>query len=202
MELPVKWMAPESLCYRLFTTQSDVWSYGVTIWEVMTLAQVPYSEIGNEKVLSYISNGGRMSQPKNCPQKIYDIMIQCWQFEANHRPSFTTIMSDIETFLSAYRGYLVVDATFQQQNSDIAFFQQPDVSCIASTNESIEVEECVETSFQQSEMPHFEAAADTGTVNGNNVQPQVDKFISLKQRDMDNVEAADHTTTKKQKAIV
>ena len=56
-------------------------------------------------------------------------------------------MSDIETFLSAYRRYLVVDATFQPLNSDIASFQQPDVSHIASTNEDIEFEECVKTSF-------------------------------------------------------
>ena len=129
-------------------------------------------------------------------------MIQCWQLEGNHRPSFTTIVIDIETFLSAYRGYLVVDATFQPQNSGKASFQQLDISHISSTNEEIESEKCVETSFQQSEIPHFETAADTATVNGNNVQPRVGKFISLKQRDMDNVEETDHTTTTKQSVIV
>ena len=129
-------------------------------------------------------------------------MSQCWQFEANLRPSFTTIVNDIETFLSAYRGYLVVDATFQPQNSDIASFQQLAVSHIASTNEDIESEECVETSFQLSEMPYFEAAADTATVNEHNIQPQLGKFISLKQRYMDDVEEADHTTAKKQSVIV
>ncbi|XP_062506561.1 uncharacterized protein LOC134183112 isoform X2 [Corticium candelabrum] len=172
LELPVKWMAPESLSHRVFTTQSDVWSYGVTIWEVLTFAQVPYSELGNSQVLSYITSGGRMSQPEICPQEIYDIMMQCWHFEASDRPSFTTIANNIETFLTAHRNYLIVNAEVQQPKSEEAFLEQPDVAKATDAttiNDNSVKSQNREASQEKPDMTDAEKADDAAPQNGTNV---------------------------------
>lgn len=69
--LPVRWMAPESLVDGVFTTQSDVWAFGVLLWEIMTLGQQPYPARNNLEVLHYVRSGGRLHQPIHCPQQLY-----------------------------------------------------------------------------------------------------------------------------------
>lgn len=68
--LPVRWMAPESLMDGVFTCQSDVWAFGVLIWEVMTLGQQPYPARTNIEVLHYVRGGGRLGRPNNCPEDL------------------------------------------------------------------------------------------------------------------------------------
>jgi serine/threonine protein kinase len=68
--LPVRWMSPESLKDGVFTSQSDVWSYGVVLWEMATLASQPYQGLSNEQVLKYVIDEGKMEQPENCPKKL------------------------------------------------------------------------------------------------------------------------------------
>ncbi|CAI7996026.1 Proto-oncogene tyrosine-protein kinase receptor Ret, partial [Geodia barretti] len=76
--LPIKWMAIESVNDRVFTVQSDVWSYGVVLWEIATLGGFPYPTINNEEVLDYLQQDKRLDQPPGCANEIYDIMIRCW----------------------------------------------------------------------------------------------------------------------------
>ncbi|KAK3923159.1 Insulin-like receptor [Frankliniella fusca] len=86
--MPVRWMAPESLKDGVFTSASDVWSYGVVLWEMATLASQPYQGLSNEEVLRYVKEGGVMEAPENCPTQLYELMRQCWQFRPTNRPSF------------------------------------------------------------------------------------------------------------------
>ncbi|KAJ9594910.1 hypothetical protein L9F63_013794, partial [Diploptera punctata] len=72
--LPVRWMAPESLKDGVFTTYSDVWSYGVVLWEMATLASQPYQGLSNDQVLRYVIDGGVMERPENCPDRLYQLM--------------------------------------------------------------------------------------------------------------------------------
>ncbi|XP_046545337.1 putative molluscan insulin-related peptide(s) receptor [Haliotis rubra] len=90
--LPVRWMAPESLKDGIFTTMSDVWSYGVVLWEMATLAAQPYQGLSNEEVLKYVSDGRYMEKPDGCPEKIYDLMCQCWRYRYKKRPTFKEII--------------------------------------------------------------------------------------------------------------
>merc|ERR1719495_2113969 len=76
--LPVRWMAPESIRDGKFTSQSDVWSYGVVLWEMATLAEVPYQGLANEQVMSYVKEGRKMHRPENCPDILYNLMSECW----------------------------------------------------------------------------------------------------------------------------
>ncbi|XP_071055369.1 proto-oncogene tyrosine-protein kinase ROS isoform X1 [Onthophagus taurus] len=86
--LPVRWMAPESLVDGVFTSQSDVWSFGVLLWEIMTLGQQPYPARNNLEVLHYVRRGGRLGKPTDCPEKLHDLMLLCWSFEPEGRPTF------------------------------------------------------------------------------------------------------------------
>ncbi|XP_057670694.1 proto-oncogene tyrosine-protein kinase ROS isoform X2 [Diorhabda carinulata] len=86
--LPVRWMAPESLTDGVFTSQSDVWAFGVLLWEIMTLGQQPYPARANLEVLHYVRSGGRLGKPIDCPDKLHSLMLNCWEFESDKRPTF------------------------------------------------------------------------------------------------------------------
>ncbi|XP_035903371.1 insulin-like receptor isoform X5 [Anopheles stephensi] len=90
--LPVRWMAPESLKDGMFSSSSDVFSYGVVLWEMATLASQPYQGLTNDQVLRYVIDGGVMERPENCPDKLYELMRICWQHRATARPSFVDII--------------------------------------------------------------------------------------------------------------
>ncbi|XP_019855382.1 PREDICTED: tyrosine-protein kinase Abl-like [Amphimedon queenslandica] len=87
--LPAKWMALESLMYFIFTTKSDVWSFGVMLWEIMTLGRTPYPGVENRELLEQIEEHGlKLNKPKGCPQSIYDSILDCTQHEPDDRPTF------------------------------------------------------------------------------------------------------------------
>lgn len=94
--LPVRWMAPESLMDGVFTCQSDVWSFGVLVWEVMTLGQQPYPARTNIEVLHYVRGGGRLGQPNNCPEDLHQLMLKCWQYSPEARPTFKYCLQILE----------------------------------------------------------------------------------------------------------
>ncbi|XP_037069181.1 fibroblast growth factor receptor 3-like [Pollicipes pollicipes] len=100
--LPVKWMAPEALFERLYTTQSDVWSFGILLWEIMTMGGMPYPSIPNvEKLFSLLREGYRMEQPPGCPQNLYGVMRECWEYYPTLRPTFTELVEQLNTILAS-----------------------------------------------------------------------------------------------------
>ncbi|XP_008046752.1 proto-oncogene tyrosine-protein kinase ROS-like [Carlito syrichta] len=98
--LPVRWMAPESLTDGIFTTQSDVWSFGILIWEILTLGHQPYPAHSNLDVLNYVQTGGRLEPPRNCPDDLWNLMTQCWAQEPDQRPPFHRIQDQLQLFRS------------------------------------------------------------------------------------------------------
>lgn len=94
--LPVRWMAPESLQDGVFTSDSDVWSYGIVLWEMMTLAEQPYQGLANEQVFQYVTAHGTLQRPNGCPDILWDIMSGCWNWRPNARPLFTDIVVKLE----------------------------------------------------------------------------------------------------------
>lgn len=89
--LPVRWMAPESIKDGKFTSQSDVWSYGVVLWEMATLAEQPYQGFTNDEVMKYVKDGNKMRRPEDCPDILYNLMSECWSNMPNDRPTFLEI---------------------------------------------------------------------------------------------------------------
>uniref|UniRef100_A0A8D3C765 Tyrosine-protein kinase receptor n=1 Tax=Scophthalmus maximus TaxID=52904 RepID=A0A8D3C765_SCOMX len=94
--LPVRWMSPESLKDGVFTTHSDVWSFGVVLWEISTLAEQPYQGLSNEQVLRFVMEGGLLEKPQNCPDMLFELMRMCWQFNPKMRPAFVEIISSLK----------------------------------------------------------------------------------------------------------
>ncbi|CAH2293278.1 insulin receptor isoform X1 [Pelobates cultripes] len=90
--LPVRWMSPESLKDGVFTTFSDVWSFGVVLWEITSLAEQPYQGLSNEQVLKFVMDGGYLEQPDNCPPRLNSLMQMCWQYNPKMRPTFLEII--------------------------------------------------------------------------------------------------------------
>ncbi|XP_029165113.1 proto-oncogene tyrosine-protein kinase ROS-like [Nylanderia fulva] len=93
--LPVRWMAPESLKYKKFTLQSDVWAFGVLMWEITSLGQLPYVAIHNSKIKEHVCAGNKLSKPRNCPDKLYELMQSCWNV-VNQRPTFRLCLENVE----------------------------------------------------------------------------------------------------------
>ncbi|KAF5922058.1 hypothetical protein HPG69_010509 [Diceros bicornis minor] len=100
-KIPIRWTAPEAISYRKFTSASDVWSYGIVMWEVMTYGERPYWELSNHEVMKAINDGFRLPTPMDCPSAIYQLMMQCWQQERTRRPKFADIVSILDKLIRA-----------------------------------------------------------------------------------------------------
>ncbi|NWI36746.1 EPHA2 protein, partial [Picathartes gymnocephalus] len=100
-KIPIRWTAPEAISYRKFTSASDVWSYGIVMWEVMSYGERPYWELSNHEVMKAINEGFRLPAPLDCPSAIYQLMMQCWQQERGRRPKFADIVSILDKLIRA-----------------------------------------------------------------------------------------------------
>ncbi|XP_060727894.1 fibroblast growth factor receptor 2 isoform X2 [Tachysurus vachellii] len=98
--LPVKWMAPEALFDRVYTHQSDVWSFGVLMWEIFTLGGSPYPGIPVEELFKLLKEGHRMDKPTNCTNDLYMMMKDCWHAISSHRPTFKQLVEDLDRILT------------------------------------------------------------------------------------------------------
>uniref|UniRef100_A0A4W4EC54 Tyrosine-protein kinase n=1 Tax=Electrophorus electricus TaxID=8005 RepID=A0A4W4EC54_ELEEL len=95
-KLPVKWTSPEALREKRFSTKSDVWSYGVLLWEIYSFGRVPYPRIPLKEVVPRVERGYKMDPPDGCPAVVYDLMKQCWGLEPATRPSFRTLREKLQ----------------------------------------------------------------------------------------------------------
>ncbi|KAM8893773.1 tyrosine-protein kinase Fes/Fps isoform 2-T2 [Spinachia spinachia] len=94
-QIPVKWTSPEALNYGRFTTESDVWSFGVLLWETFSMGMTPYMSMTNQQTRDSVEKGYRMSAPNSCPVEISRIMSSCWQHDPKNRPSFKKLRAEL-----------------------------------------------------------------------------------------------------------
>lgn len=94
-KVPVRWMAPESLRDGIFSSQSDVWSFGVVLWEIVTLGEQPYQGYSNEKVVAFVKGGGNPGKPENCPEDLFSVMSLCWSWHQKARPTFGEVIDSL-----------------------------------------------------------------------------------------------------------
>ena len=93
--LPIRWMPPEAILYSTFTTQSDVWSFGIVLWEIFSSGTQPYCALSNEEVVERVTNGQILRCPSGCPNELYSIMIRCWATEPKERPTASEVYNDL-----------------------------------------------------------------------------------------------------------
>uniref|UniRef100_A0A3B3I0D5 Receptor protein-tyrosine kinase n=1 Tax=Oryzias latipes TaxID=8090 RepID=A0A3B3I0D5_ORYLA len=107
-KMPIKWMALECIHYRKFTHQSDVWSYGVTIWELMTFGGKPYDGIPTREIPDILEKGERLPQPPICTIDVYMVMVKCWMIDADSRPKFKELAAEFCRMARDPQRYLVI----------------------------------------------------------------------------------------------
>ncbi|ROL48865.1 BDNF/NT-3 growth factors receptor [Anabarilius grahami] len=104
--LPIRWMPPESIMYRKFTTESDVWSLGVVLWEIFTYGKQPWYQLSNNEVIECITQGRVLQRPRTCPKEVYDLMLGCWQREPHTRLNIKEIHNLLLNLAKASPVYL------------------------------------------------------------------------------------------------
>ncbi|XP_034551918.1 receptor tyrosine-protein kinase erbB-3b [Notolabrus celidotus] len=114
---PIKWMALESILFRRYTHQSDVWSYGVTVWEMMSFGAEPYASVQPQEVPSLLEKGERLSQPHICTIDVYMVMVKCWMIDENIRPTFKELASDFTRMARDPPRYLVIKSEGEEMAS-------------------------------------------------------------------------------------
>ena len=100
-KFPIKWTAPESFLDYRVSIKSDVWSFGVMLYEIVTYGQFPYPSMSNVEVLEKVQTGYRMGCPPNCPQELHDIMMDCWHQDPASRPNFKSLLVQLQDFLTS-----------------------------------------------------------------------------------------------------
>ncbi|KAE8590150.1 hypothetical protein XENTR_v10017961 [Xenopus tropicalis] len=155
--LPVKWMAPEALFDRVYTHQSDVWSFGVLMWEIFTLGGSPYPGIPVEELFKLLKEGHRMDKPGNCTNELYMMMRDCWHAIPSHRPTFKQLVEDLDRILTLTTNeeYLDLSAPLEQYSPSF-----PDSSCSASSSSGDD------SVFSPDPMPHDPCLPKFPHVNG------------------------------------
>uniref|UniRef100_A0A7N8WK73 receptor protein-tyrosine kinase n=1 Tax=Mastacembelus armatus TaxID=205130 RepID=A0A7N8WK73_9TELE len=124
--LPLKWMAPESIFHNLYTTLSDVWSYGILLWEIFTLGGTPYPDLPmNELFYSALKRGYRMAKPAHALDEIYDIMRKCWDEKFEKRPEFSFLVHSV--------GNMLTDSYKKRYNQVSENFMKSDHPAVART---------------------------------------------------------------------
>ncbi|XP_030426305.1 macrophage-stimulating protein receptor isoform X1 [Gopherus evgoodei] len=113
-KLPVKWMALESLQIQKFTTKSDVWSFGVLLWELLTRGAPPYPEVHPYDITHYLLSGRRLPQPEYCPDSLYAVMLSCWALSPEERPTFSALIGELECIMASLKGehYINLNITY------------------------------------------------------------------------------------------
>ncbi|XP_030625877.1 ephrin type-A receptor 3 [Chanos chanos] len=98
-KIPIRWTAPEAIAYRKFTSASDVWSYGIVMWEVISYGERPYWEMSNQDVIKAIDEGYRLPAPMDCPVVLHQLMLDCWEKGRSERPKFSQIVNTLDRLI-------------------------------------------------------------------------------------------------------
>ncbi|XP_077866477.1 tyrosine kinase receptor Cad96Ca-like [Saccoglossus kowalevskii] len=109
-KLPLRWMAIESLNHSYYSSKSDIWSYGIVLWEIVTLGSTPYGTMPSAQVINEINRGYRLPRPTHCSRELYDIMVGCWNVQQEERPTFSQLCSRVGKLAENHRReYLHLD---------------------------------------------------------------------------------------------
>ena len=110
--MPIRWMPPEAILYTTFTTRSDIWSFGIVLWEIFSSGTQPYCALSNEEVVERVTNGQILRCPSGCPNELYDLMVHCWATEPEKRPTPSEVYSYLQKCSSSggntIEGYIVM----------------------------------------------------------------------------------------------
>uniref|UniRef100_A0A8C7HHI0 Ephrin type-B receptor 3 n=1 Tax=Oncorhynchus kisutch TaxID=8019 RepID=A0A8C7HHI0_ONCKI len=116
-KIPIRWTAPEAIAYRKFTSASDVWSYGIVMWEVMSYGERPYWDMSNQDVINAVEQDYRLPPPMDCPTALHQLMLDCWVKERNLRPKFSQIVATLDKLIRNAASLKVVTSSTQSSGA-------------------------------------------------------------------------------------
>ncbi|XP_074982688.1 ephrin type-A receptor 7 isoform X6 [Caretta caretta] len=134
-KIPVRWTAPEAIQYRKFTSASDVWSYGIVMWEVMSYGERPYWDMSNQDVIKAIEEGYRLPAPMDCPAGLHQLMLDCWQKERGERPKFEQIVGILDKMIRNPNSLKTPLGTCSRPISPLLDQNTPDFTTFCSVGE-------------------------------------------------------------------
>uniref|UniRef100_H3CP71 receptor protein-tyrosine kinase n=1 Tax=Tetraodon nigroviridis TaxID=99883 RepID=H3CP71_TETNG len=137
-KIPVRWTAPEAIQYRKFTSASDVWSYGIVMWEVMSYGERPYWDMSNQDVIKAIEEGYRLPAPMDCPPGLHQLMLDCWQKDRAERPKFDQIVSILDKMIRNPNTLKTPVGTCTRPLSPLLDQSTPDFSSFCSVGDWLE----------------------------------------------------------------
>ncbi|XP_062319019.1 tyrosine-protein kinase Mer isoform X1 [Osmerus eperlanus] len=138
-KMPVKWIAVESLADRVFTVKSDVWAFGVTMWEIATRGMTPYPGVQNHEIYDYLLEGQRLKQPADCLDELYEIMYSCWRSDPLDRPPFTQVRERLEKLTerlpeaSSKEDIIYINTSFPEEEPQAAEETRLDTTLFSSS---------------------------------------------------------------------
>lgn len=92
----MRWLSLEAIRDNLYSSKSDVWAFGIVLWEIGTLGGFPYPTVSNEHLKDYLASGQRLERPENCSEQLYELMLHCWAENPKNRPRFSEIVTKLE----------------------------------------------------------------------------------------------------------
>ncbi|XP_058163140.1 ephrin type-A receptor 7 isoform X7 [Dasypus novemcinctus] len=134
-KIPVRWTAPEAIQYRKFTSASDVWSYGIVMWEIMSYGERPYWDMSNQDVIKAIEEGYRLPAPMDCPAGLHQLMLDCWQKERAERPKFEQIVGILDKMIRNPNSLKTPLGTCNRPISPLLDQNTPDFTTFCSVGE-------------------------------------------------------------------
>ncbi|XP_055543965.1 vascular endothelial growth factor receptor 1 [Wyeomyia smithii] len=111
-KVPLRWLSIEAMRDNLYSSKSDVWAFGIVLWEIGTLGGYPYPTVSNHELLAFLHNGNRLERPEICTTELYQIMLRCWQAEPENRPSFHQISKSLQPHHRIYIDFNEIEPTY------------------------------------------------------------------------------------------
>ncbi|XP_059784781.1 ephrin type-A receptor 4 isoform X1 [Balaenoptera ricei] len=134
-KIPIRWTAPEAIAYRKFTSASDVWSYGIVMWEVMSYGERPYWDMSNQDVIKAIEEGYRLPPPMDCPIALHQLMLDCWQKERSDRPKFGQIVNMLDKLIRNPNSLKRTGTESSRPNTALLDPSSPEFSAVVSVGD-------------------------------------------------------------------
>ncbi|XP_065572380.1 tyrosine-protein kinase transmembrane receptor Ror-like isoform X1 [Artemia franciscana] len=187
--LPVRWMAPEAIVYGRYTLESDVWSYGIVLWEIFSWGKQPYYGFSNEEAVKIILRGTHLTPPNECPKIIREIMRGCFQRETKKRPTFIEITtklksgSEFEHFyqnITKIPDYVISECYLQPRKPESGYFGSFDEDSLESSLAKVDSESSLAKSkAKKAELSRTEHSFDSGIQNSESEKVETPQDFSV-----------------------
>jgi serine/threonine protein kinase len=136
-EVPWKWMSPESFSNGVSNHETDVWSFGVVMWELMTRGLMPYKGLNSSDIVNYLFEGNRLPCPSHCPVILYEMMLKCWNLNPKQRPTFDQLVDQVKSVIIILERKLDENVKVESTKNKLVYTKYPVKKFYVNMNKSM-----------------------------------------------------------------